>query len=267
MAKKLLRIIVPGLVLIVILGAGFYWQQPNRVLNQAVKQLGESSSQRFNITLEMQNVEATRQLLGEKSTVTVSVDGVFNRRNPRAALAADIGVLVKTESVSVEIGGQMKFIDDQTYFLISKAPSTIPVLTTLKGQWIAIPRGDQKEPTTAVGVEQLFTNTHRVSLGHYQATAHDVAIVHMMDSIAGLLGTRLNEQQVAQLRQSISQVKEVPVEVWMTAWGHELTQLSATLKTPSGNDVRLTMKFADRNKSVEIKAPEGARSLQDVLGK
>lgn len=266
MARKLQLVLMVGLGLLGVLGGVWWWQQPARVVDRAVRQLAQVPRERFNASVRLTNVEAAKQLLGETSAVTVSLDGSFDREAPgRPSLAAQMSLGAQTESVSLEIAGEVRFIGDQAYVVVNKAPASIPVLAQLKGQWVELPRGEASQPGTPVAHEPLLTQVRRVGRNHYQATGQAAAIVHFMNGLASLLGTQLTSQQVEQLRQNVAGVTTLPVEIKVTGWQHRLKELTATLDTPSGNDVHFTIAFRDPGQPVTIEAPTGAKSLSDAL--
>lgn len=267
MTQKLQLGIGAGLIVALVLGGIIWWQQPARVVDGAIRQLAATDRQRFQAELRMENVEATQQLLGEKSAVTITLDGAYDRRaGRRPALAAQMTVGAKTESVSLEIAGEIRFIDDQAYFIITKAPVTLTGLASLRGRWLELPRGAVGESQPTVRGEQLFTNVKRVGDRRYQAIGQAATIVHFMNHVANLLGTQLTVAQIEELRRNVASVETLPVELWITPWRHELQQLVATLKAPSGNDVYLTLKFSAAGEPVIVEAPAGAKNIQDALG-
>lgn len=268
--------LVAGAATIVVIGGLVFANQPSRVAEGAIDKLAQATTGKFVATLQLENAQATQQVLGEQGTVEVQLDGVFSRgkENERDQLKADVVVTTKTESVSVTLEGEARFVNDKAYLYIKKSPPALGAFTQLKGQWLELPRGETTQPAAHVTLpDDLFTNVTRVgtdnldgtSVVKYTATAHEAAVVRMMDSIAALLGTRLTDAQVNSIRGSVQKVGQVPVELWIKRWGSELTQLSALIAVPDGNKMRFTLRLTELNSKVEITAPDNAKPINEAV--
>ncbi len=260
-------VVMVGLLLIV-------WRQPERVVTQAAAELAAASSARFSSSLQLQNAQATQQVLGEAGSVEVVLNGVFQRRErARDALRSEVVLATKTESVSVTVEGEVRFIDDKAFLYIKKSPPIFGLLSQLKGQWLELPRGQEVAQSEQAGAGKPFTDVKRIgteeldgkNVVKYEAVATEAAVVHMMDSIAELLGTRLTGDQITTIRQSVQQVGKVPVELWIGRWGSNLEKLSAVLDIPGGNQVRFTLVIHERNQKVTIDTPAGAVSVESAI--
>jgi len=261
------RIYLPVAV-IVVLAALWYWQSPQRVATAAARGLGQADTQHFDAEIKIGNTEATTNLLGEAASVSLQVAGVFDRQEAgRDSLDADIILVTESESVSLKVEAEAKFIGDEAYVKINKSPAAFPALVELKGQWLVLPRGgDDNLGHTPGGSEALFTNVKRAGAGHLTAEATPAAFVSLLDNIANLLGTNLTAGQIDNIRSSLNQVDTVPVELDISSFSHELQQLSTTLNMPNQNTVEFTLALSERNQPTEITVPEGAKSLGELLG-
>lgn len=255
-------------------GALLYGQRPTRVAEAAITTLSEARTARFTATLELENAQATQQQLGELGTVEITLDGVFERRdNEPDAIAADVAFATKTESISVTVDGEVRFVGDKAYLNIEKTPPTFAALNQLKGQWLFFERGASPEAATAHEAAPPFVSVTRRGMGDvqgeqvvvYDAVATDEAVITMMDGIAELLGTRLTQDQITDLRDSVTKVSQVPVELKVRRWSNELRQLSTVLEVPGGNTVRFTLTPKELNTPVEITAPDGAVSISEAV--
>lgn len=274
MTKKTLWLIGLGLVIVFLIVGIVLWQRPTRVVTRAVENLGKAQTQRFHTTIALTNPQATEQFLGSQGTVEIKLNGAFARETEgRPALVSDVIVSAKTESITVQLEGELRFIEDQAYVFVKTAPPTIPVLAQLKGKWLTFPRGGAVAGETTAPEGPLFVEVKRagretiegVSTTKYSAQATTAAVIEMMDGIAQLLGTQLTNDQIANLRNNLTQAENVPVELWATPWKNELKQLRVALDTPGGNAIQYTITFLDPNKQLEIAAPEGAVSIEQAL--
>lgn len=265
-----------GAALVVVIGGLVFVNQPSRVAEGAIDKLAQATTGKFVATLLLENAQATQQVMGEQGTVEIKLDGVFARGTKdqeRDQLKADVAVTTKTESVSVTLEGEARFVNDKAYLYIKKSPPAFGALTQLKGQWLQLPRGETTQPAQAKLPDDLFTGVKRAgtqdldgrSVVKYTATAHETAVVRMMDSIAALLGTRLTDAQVNSIRGSVQKVGQVPVELWITRWGSDLAQLSALIAVPDGNKMRFTLRLKETNSKVEIVAPDNAKPINEAV--
>ncbi len=252
----------------------WFWQRPIKVISDAFASLADADTQQFSAAVLLENATATTQLLGEQGQVELNIDGSFARQDDkRDSLTMTVALTSKTESVSVQIEGEMRFIDEHAYILIKKAPQAVPLLAQLKGTWIRLPRGGQQTAPKVETNDQLFANIARqrreriadATTNKYQATATTTAVLRLLDGIADLLGTRLTEEQIVGIRQSLAEVKEVPVELWITPLTHELKQLHTTFTVSGGNTVSFTLALNDRNEPIDMAVPEGAVTLEEML--
>lgn len=263
------RGIVLGIVIttaLVAVGTYAAIQRPHRVVESAVEKLATAQTQRFNAQISLGKTPAADALLllKEATDVTVTLDGSFDRRgDARDSLVSDITMSAQSDSVTLEIAGELRFIDDQVYLFVKKAPAAIPLLAKLKDQWAQLPRGEVSQAAAASEDKPLFAEVKRVEAGKYQAVATEAEIVSFMNHLAQILGTQLTDQQVEQLRQNIASVASLPVQLQVTPWSHELERLEVPLP---GSGVKYTISFSDRNKPVNHEIPEGARPIREILG-
>lgn len=272
MPRKLLLVLVV-LVVVVVGGGVVYLQRPSLVVAQAVSKFGDADSAAFAATLQLENAQATQQQLGEQGTIELQLDGVFARQEAEQdTLQADVVFATKTESVSVNIEGEVRFISDKAYLYVEKAPQMLAPLAQLKGMWLELERGPAVAEETRTAPEQLFVNIERTGTAElngetvtvYKAVADDQAVIVMMDSMAELLGTRLTQEQITNLRSSVGRVQQVPVELKVKRWSRQLRQLRAVLDVPGGNKVNFTLTITDTNQPVKVTVPEGAVSLTEA---
>lgn len=279
MNKGIIAIIIAALV-ILIGGSVWYTQRPSRAVEAAVEQLAAAKTANYRLQLQLENVAASQQLLGEQGSVEFTAVGAFAREEnngqdspARSALQADIVLLTKTESVSVAVEGEVRFVGNKLYFHITKLPPLYALLNQLKGQWFEIPRGEEMATPPPVTDEDHFQAIKRVgretidgeSAVKYEAVAKEAAVVGMMDSVAEVLATRLTAQQLGSLRQSVDEAGEVPVELWISPWSNELRQLRANVTVPGGNTMHFTLNITDTGAPVTITVPESATPLSDFV--
>jgi hypothetical protein len=272
--EKYKRILVPGAMVLVLVGGTAYLMSPTRILERAAVNLAELKTAKFNANLIMTNSEATQQLLGESGVVEVSLDGLLDRRGEtRDALMATIILKTKTESVSVQVEGETRFVNDQVYLYVTKSPKVFPLLVQLKGQWLEFNRGGVVAGASSEeGNKSLFTNVKRgqvekidgISTIKYKANANDDGVLALMDNVAEIFGTQLTEGQIGAIRQSIVQAGEVPVEIWIKKLSSEIVRLKAHIAVPGGNTVEFTLTLQDRNKPVAIEVPDGAVTIAEA---
>lgn len=274
MLRKFRRsyVVVAIIAAAVVLGlAGRWWTQPGRVVEAAFRQVREATSYHYTADLTLENDQNTKAILGEAGKIQIHFSGVFVRfkDNKKPRLQSAIAATIQTESVSLQLTGEARFVDDKAYLLITKAPPVFPGLVKLRGTWLELPRGGTVSGTNGPINSQLFTDVKAVgrekldtiTTTKYHAVAAQAAIIQFMDGIAELLGTSLTEAQITQLRHSMTQVKIVPVDVWISPGTRTVHQFQATIAVPGGNTMHLTLKLSDRNQPVNISAPENAQAL------
>ncbi|MEX1997639.1 MAG: hypothetical protein WEA04_03110 [Candidatus Andersenbacteria bacterium] len=273
--KRLGWYIVSGIVVVVVTaGTMWYIQRPATIAERSITALARANTAHFKAMVELANDATTEALLGESGTVEFIADGVFARHdNERDALQADITLTTKTESVSVTVEGEVRFIGDKAFLYIKASPPIFALLNQLKGQWLELPRGEEGNIITMSTPERYFVEVKRQgieqlqgkSVVKYEAVAADAAVISMMDAIAELLGTRLTQDQISNIRQSVDQVGQVPVELWIKRWSQNLRQLRAVLEVPGGNNIQFTLATEELNEKVDIVAPPNAVDINDAV--
>ena len=269
------NVLIAGGGAVLLLGILAFANRPARVVTRAVTALAAADTGAFVATIELANAQAAAPVLGEPGTVEVKLTGVFSRgaqANQRDRLQADVVITAKSDSVTLAVEGEVRFVDDQAYVLIKKAPPG--ALNPLKGVWLELPRGQASQPATTTVSEDLFTDVKRAGtekLGEetvvkYTAIARETAVVRMMDGIAELLGTRLTDAQVAEIMVSVQRAGQVPTEVWISRWGTTLRRLAATVDVPGGNAMRFVLTMTDINLKTNIMVPENAVPINEAMG-
>src|SRR5688572_23196793 len=100
MKKGIIAIV---LVVAAALAGGLIWytQRPARVAEAAVEQLAATDTANYRLQLQLENVAASQQVLGEQGSIEFTAVGAFAREGEdtaeRSALQADIVLLTKTE--------------------------------------------------------------------------------------------------------------------------------------------------------------------------
>lgn len=273
MSQRTFWLILIGAALIIAGAAVAYANRPAAAVERAFTNLAKATTADFSTQINIGNSTATSALLGEEGSIDLVLDGVWAEQAGPDALSTKVTFTTQTESVSIKIKGEVRLVDDKLYFLITNTPPAFPALVQLKGQWLAIDRGaSQGEAASALLTADKFSRIDRVGVEkigdepsvHYAATATDEAIIGLMDNLAGILGTSLSADQISQIRDSVSQVKTVPLDIWIKRWGSDIRQLKATIAVPGGNSVQFTLRFNQLNQEVSITAPSGAKSLQEL---
>jgi hypothetical protein len=264
-----------AVVIVAAIGGGVLWtrERPQRVVSDAVTSVAAAPAQRFTAVVDLANSPATRAALGEQATVTINLDGVYRHRQDRPDFQSEVVLVIDSESVSLQLTGEVRFVDDKAYLLITKAPPVFPALAKVKGQWLELPRGgDTASPSTPVAAASFSRITSQgmeerngVRVRKYEAVATQAAVVQFMNTIAHILGTNLTEQQLNELKQGTAAVEEVPVTLWITPISHKLRALQATLAVPGGNTVKLTLDLAEPTGTVAIEAPTETTTFQEAL--
>lgn len=273
MNQKIQKVVLAAGAAAVVIGFLWYTQRPVRVVDTAVTALAEAKSGAFGATIELNNPKEAASVLGEPGKVDVTLDGVFikgTEGQARDRLQAEVVIATKSESVALTVEGEIRFVDDNAYVLIKKAPPG--ALSQLRGTWLELPRGAASQGTAAAVPEDLFTDVKRVgtdtigdtSVVKYTAVAREAAVVRMMDGIAELLGTRLTDAQVAEIKGSVQKAGQIPVELMIARWGSDLKQLAANVAVPGGNAMRLVLHIKELNPKVEITAPEKAVPVSEA---
>lgn len=262
-----------GIIAIVVVGGTYiYSQHPARAVSNAVKKLAEAQTEHFHAVIALDSNPAIQSLLAEATSLNITLDGTFDRHGQeRDSVVTDLTINAKSDSVTLEIGGELRLIGDKAYLLVKKAPAAVPLLARLKDKWVELPRGSATDAAVAnnssgplfhdvksAGREEINDQTTR----KYSTTATEQGILLFMDNVASILGTKLSDQQITNLRDSLEKADALPVELWVTPWSQELLQLQASIP---GSAVKYTITFNDRNKKVDHTAPEGAKPIQEVL--
>lgn len=268
-------LVISTVVLVaVIVAAVWWWRHPEHVVAAAASKLAEAETQSFTADLTIANSGATEQLIGQRATVAVRLKGAFARReSERDALTADVELVTETEGITLRIEGNTRFVGDKAYVRITKAPATFPLLARLKDQWIELPRGGESEGSVTAANQPMFTKVERAgrtsiseqSATSFRAQATSQAVIRLLDGIADVLGTRLTAEQIDGIRQNVAADTTVPVQLAISPWTHEILQLSATLSAPNQNQISFVLTLADRNRSQDIAAPDGAQSLEGIV--
>lgn len=274
MKKRKLILLFFIVSILIIASLTWFWPDANRVVNKAVAKLAQADTQSFSGTVTIFNTETVKDLLGEQASIEIAVDGFFERQSEGwDSLAADVKIATVTESVTMRIAAKIIFISDKAYVKVIKAPPAFPELAQLKDIWIALPRGGDKTLSQLNPDKTLFTNAKRIGkkdiggkrIASYQAEADQTAILHMMDGVAGLLGTRLSAEQIAGFRDQVKDTDSASVEMAIAPWTGDLRWFATTLYTLNSNQIGLTLTLRNRNQPVDIVAPPGAVSLDDIL--
>lgn len=273
------RLYVAAVVVGIVAVAGAlatYTQRPVNIIGKALTNLSQAATADFLLQLTLENAEATQQVLGERGAIELTVDGKYAKATDTPSqLDGQVVLLTRSESLSVSVELDTRFLDDTVYVYIKKSPPTFSALNALKGQWIEFPRGGVggEAPKPAASPNQFFTSVKRVGVQElkgepvvvYQAVAQEAAVVQMMDAMANILGTRLTSDQIANLRDSVAKAGDVPVEFKIKRWTSELKQLSTRLNVPGGNQVQFTLTINDTNIPIQIEAPPDAVSATEAL--
>lgn len=271
MKKGVLWTIVGGLVIIAGVSVYVYTQRPSRVVSNAIGKLAQAETSRFTAEIALAQTPAAQALLSEATALNITLNGSFDRRGAeRDSVASHIAVSAKSESVSLDLNGELRLVGDQAYLLVQTAPNAIPLLAALKDTWVELPRGGQVAAATTAPSGPLFQSIrkqgreeiHDRSTIKYEAVATEQGVLALMNNIAGMLGTALTDDQLGQLRSNLAGLQNLPVTLWVTPFSHELVQLQAQL--PDGA-VRYTLSFSDRNQPVDHAIPEGAKPINEVL--
>ncbi len=262
-----------GAIAILVIGGTYaYAQRPERAVSNAAQKLAQAKTGHFHAVISLADNPAAKSILTEATSMNVTLDGSFDRHGEeRDSVVSDIVLNAKGDSVTLEIGGELRLIGDKAYLLVKKAPAAIPLLAKLKDTWAELPRGANAESAVSAAGGPLFHGVKSAGREEiagkparkYEATATEQGIINFMDNIASLLGTQLTDQQISDLRANLEKADSLPVTLWITPWRQELVQLTADLP---GNAVRYTIMFSDRNQDVAHAIPEGSRPIKEVLG-
>ncbi len=276
MSKRVIFRIILAVLVLLVGSLAVYWTRPSRVVEDALAKLSASDTQRFYSTISVTNPAASIDILGEKASIDLLINGQFKREaDRRDSLDATIQLTTKTETLTMLIEANTRFIGDQAFFQITKAPPSLPVLAQLKNIWIELPRGTQQSPSTLPDPETTFIDVKSGSredldgttVKIYHATATSAAVIRMMDAIAQVLGTHLTAEQITNIQQGIANAETVPIELAITPWTNEIRRISLNTTVPgSNNNMSIELKFIDRNAPVEIAAPADAKKISDIAG-
>lgn len=271
MSKKVSYVVLAALIILALLGVYAYTQRPARAVSNAVQKLGQTETARFRAEIALDQAPAAQALLKEATGLIITLNGSFDRKGAeRDSLASDITINAKSDSVSLDLNGELRLLGDKAYLLVKTAPSAIPVLAALKDKWVELPRGGQVAGATTASEGPLFQEVNRVgreevdgrSAVKYEAIATEQGVVALMNNIANMLGTALTDDQIGQLRSNLSGIQNLPITLWITPFSHELVRLQAEL--PNGS-VRYTLTFFDRNQPVDHTIPDSAKPVNEVL--
>lgn len=245
----------------------YIYQRPRAVAESAVHNLATRSNQKFKANLQLENSPATQAALKEKGAIEVHLAGSFNRTDTRPSVASTVEITVKTESVSLQLSGEARLIQDNVYLLINKTPPIWPAIQALKGQWVKMPRGGHADTGSTTPSGPIFHNVKRSGNNQYQAEVTQAGVVRFMNALAEILGTELSDQQLNELRRGIGQLEQLPVTLTITPFTHRLERLETTIAPPNGNNVHLVLEFEPVTTVAAITEPEGATTLESALKK
>lgn len=276
MRKRFIIRIIIAVIALTVISLLVYWMRPSRVVDTALAKLARSDTQHFYSTISITNPEASVDILGEKASVDLLVNGQFKHETDRRdSLDATVQLTTKTETLTMLVEANTRFIGDQAFFQITKAPPSLPLLAGLKNIWIELPRGTQQSPSTLPKEQDTFVSVKAgprqeldgTTVKTYQAVATSAAVIRMMDSIAQVLGTHLTAEQIASIQQGVANAENVPIELAITPWSNEIRRISLVTTVPgSNNNMSIDLKFTERNKPFEISAPSDAQKLSDIAG-
>lgn len=258
-----ISLLVSGLVLALV----YAYQRPRPLVEQAVRRAAVQTTQHFIVDLRLENSPTASAALPEKGAVEVHLDGDYDRTKQRPALATVVEVAIKTDSLSLQLSGEARLLEDKFYLLLNKTPPLWPALQAIKGQWVERPRGGQSANATTLPDGQLFTSVQRLGKNQYQVIATRAAILHFMNSLAATLGTALSPQQLDELRRGLGQMEQLPVTLTITPLTHRLQRLETTIAPPAGNRAHFVLQLAPPRSAVVIAAPAGAITLEAALKK
>jgi len=273
--KTFFRILI---IIVAVVAVAFliFWIRPKAVVQSAFNKLANSDTQSFGAIVSISNPQAAMDILGEKSSIELDVKGKFKReKTGRDSIDAVVKLTTNSESITMLTEVNIKFVGEQSYFQVVKAPPTFPALVQLKGEWIEIARGTQRDVSELPIAGEIFlevkSGDKREVNGDntkvYQAKATSAAVIHMLDNIASILGTHLSTEQIKGIQEGISSAESMPVELAITPWSREIRQIkSSTVVPDSNNTMSIEFTFADRNEVVEIEAPSNAQTLGSMAG-
>ena len=273
--KTFFRILI---IIVAVVAVAFliFWIRPKAVVQSAFNKLANSDTQSFGAIVSISNPQAAMDILGEKSSIELDVKGKFKReKTGRDSIDAVVKLTTNSESITMLTEVNIKFVGEQSYFQVVKAPPTFPALVQLKGEWIEIARGTQRDVSELPIAGEIFlevkSGDKREVNGDntkvYQAKATSAAVIHMLDNIASILGTHLSTEQIKGIQEGIASAESMPVELAITPWSREIRQIkSSTVVPDSNNTMSIEFTFADRNEVVEIEAPSNAQTLGSMAG-
>lgn len=276
MRKKITAKILAFIVIVAVVAFVLFWMRPAKVVEKSFDKLANSRTQTFSAVISVSNPQASVDILGEQASIELNVSGKFKRENDkRDSVDAVVKLSTKTETTTMMIEANTRFIGEQAYFQIIEAPATFPSLAQLKGQWIELPRGMQKDvselPASSKAFLEIETGENKeidgVEVKTYKVMATAAAVVRMLDSMASILGTHLTAEQISNIQLGVAAAETLPVELAITPWSREIRQIKSSTVVPgSDNTMSIEFTFRDRNQSVEITVPENAQTLSSLAG-
>lgn len=276
MRKKIIAKILAFIVIVAVVAFVLFWMRPAKVVEKSFDKLANSRTQTFSAVISVSNPQASVDILGEQASIELNVSGKFKRENDkRDSVDAVVKLSTKTETTTMTIEANTRFIGEQAYFQIIEAPATFPSLAQLKGQWIELPRGMQKDvselPASSKAFLEIETGENKeidgVEVKTYKVMATAAAVVRMLDSMASILGTHLTAEQISNIQLGVAAAETLPVELAITPWSREIRQIKSSTVVPgSDNTMSIEFTFRDRNQSVEITVPENAQTLSSLAG-
>lgn len=271
MRKGVFAGLVVALALLIMVGMYAYARQPSRAVSNAVSKLASARTQHFHAVIALEKNPAIQSLVAEATSMTVTLDGSWKREPDSAtSLVSDITMNTKSEAITLEMGGQLRLIGDKAYLLVAKAPAAVLMLAKLKDQWAELPRGNAPQnpaPSASGPLFQDVKSGRREKIDgqttiKYETHVTEQGMIRFMDNLASILGTRLTDQQIENLRANLKNVDSLPVTLWVTPWSQELVQLEVQVPESA---VRYTISFSGRNRAVSHEIPPDARPIRDIL--
>lgn len=251
-----------------------YFKSPSRVVERAINELAASDSKLFEANVRLENTQATQAVLGERGQLELTTQGSFKRTAEAApSVESQFTLTARSESVSVQLAGQVRLIEDQVFLMLEKVPAAFPLLNTLKGRWLELPRGAHStEPTLEPPKPLLHQVTYQGSetindkkTYQYTAQAPQDTAVYFVNGLVRMLGSRLTEEHINQLKAGAAQQGAVPIEIWVAPLSHKLRQLHLQLGGASQNNIDITIRFNEVTKEPQIEKPGGSRTFEEIL--
>ncbi len=263
------------------------FKKPAAIVKDAINTTISAKSQHFAM-----EVNATTQVGTQPTNINLKLEGDSSKEP--AAMLANFDGTIGVEGASLSAKGELRLLDNNLYAKIDTLPTIpgLPLPVGLQGQWIKIPAEDLEktsgaqvkffDPAQQVQIEQLLKDTDLfkdvtkekdevidgVKTYHFKAKVDKEQLTKLLIEISKITaGQDASEKEVQSLKEGLNAIGDLSVDLNVGKSDHYLYRFKTDLVIPGETEtkVSLTFKGSKYNEQVNIVAPEGAKSFEEVM--